>query len=234
MYLGRAEALALADIARSVALADDTRAVVCPSFTHIDAVGGAVRGSSVVLGAQDAYFEPSGAFTSAVGVEQLKELGVAYALAGHSERRRYFGETDDMVNKKVKALYAAGIQPVVCVGETEEERATGKTEARVSAQVRAALQDVHAGRVIIAYEPVWAIGTGKTPSVEDAQSVHQLIKKIIKESQRVECSVLYGGSVTPENMKTFWAAQDVDGVLVGGASARKETLTSLLALLSHA
>ncbi|MBI5230049.1 MAG: triose-phosphate isomerase [Candidatus Magasanikbacteria bacterium] len=233
MYLGLAEARALAEVARAAHSEENTQVVVCPSFAHIDAVGGVVRGSAAALGAQDAYFEPSGAYTSAVGIEQLKELGVSYVLVGHSERRHYFGETDDVVNKKVKAAYAAGIQPIICVGETEQERSAGQTKSRVSAQVHAALQGVSVKKVIIAYEPVWAIGAGKTPSVEDAQSVHRMIKQIVKETQGAECSVLYGGSVTQDNLQAFWNTPDIDGVLVGGASAHKKTLISLLALLSH-
>lgn len=234
MYLGRAEALALAEDLRAAAqqVTTDARLIACPSFVHLEAVGRAVRGSSVELGAQDAHYEHPGAFTSAVSVEQLKELSVSYALAGHSERRRYFGETDDMVNKKVKALSVAGIQPVICVGETDAERDAGKTKERVAAQVRAALQDICAQRVIIAYEPVWAIGAGKTPSVEDACAVQQIIKQTVAEARSAECAVLYGGSVTPDNIKLFWNAPDIDGVLVGGASARQETLSSLLALIS--
>lgn len=232
MYVGRADAVMLAEIARAAKTAEGVQTIVCPSFVHIDAVGRVVSGSAVVLGAQDAYFESSGAFTSAVGIKELKELGVSHVLVGHSERRRYFGETDEAVNKKVKAAYAGGLQPVVCVGETEQERTAGQTESRVSAQVRTAFQGVSVKKVIIAYEPIWAIGTGKASSSADARAVHQLIKQIVKETNGSQCSVLYGGSVTPDNMHEFWNTTDIDGVLVGGASARKETLSSLLALLS--
>lgn len=233
MYLTRAEALELASTVVSSNILNDASVVLCPSFLHLEAVDGIIAHSQAILGAQDVYFESVGAFTSAISVQQLKELAVSYVLVGHSERRKYFGETDELINKKIKALLPSGMQPVVCIGETAIEHSEGKTHERVDKQIQAVLQGLQSSHIIIAYEPIWAIGTGVTLSIDDVTEVHGYIKKKVKEYSGAECEVLYGGSITPENIKEFWSAQNVDGVLVGGSSTQKDKLSALLSLISN-
>lgn len=235
MYLTRAEAVELTNLTVTSHISNNNaRVILCPSFVHLETVGEILtNGNEVALGAQDAYFESIGAFTSAVSVAQLKELTVSYVLVGHSERRQYFGETDESVNKKIKTLFVSGLQPILCVGETAVERSNGKTYERVDNQLKLALKDIKISHIIIAYEPVWSIGTGITPVVDDATAVHKYIKDKVKEYSGAECDILYGGSVTPENLRDFWNAQNIDGVLVGGASTKKDKLLSLLSLISN-
>ncbi len=213
--------------------------VVAPVFTAIWAVHEALcsyeRGESRVgLAAQDVYWEPEGAFTGEVSAPLLKDAGCAYVIVGHSERRQLFGEQDEAVRRKVAALLSHGLTPIACVGETLEQREAGETEAVVLGQLDAALTGLDAGsvaRVVLAYEPVWAIGTGRTAKPEDAQAVHAAIRGRLRErfgdaAERVR--ILYGGSVKPENAAELMGQPDIDGALVGGASLKAESFLAIV------
>lgn len=209
------------------ALADvgDVEVVVCPPFTALDAVREALRGSSIEMGAQNMHWEDEGAFTGEVSPLMLKNLGCMYVILGHSERRTYFGETDESVNRKVRSAMANGLLPIICVGETLDEREAGKTEAVVVRQTKAALAGMKsngAERIVMAYEPVWAIGTGRTASAEEANRVIRIIRQAVAEvfNGRIaeEVRIQYGGSVKPQNIADFLGQPEIDGALVGGAS----------------
>ncbi len=199
--------------------------VVCPPFTALQAAKAALAGSSVDLGAQNVHWEKSGAYTGEVSVEMLREVGCHYVILGHSERRQYFKETDEQVNRKAKAALAGGLYPIVCVGELLEERESGRMESVISTQVRGSLAGLSANdllKTVVAYEPVWAIGTGRTATPAQAQEVHALIRSLLKElaDEHVAQSVRiqYGGSVKPSNAKELFGQPDIDGGLIGGAS----------------
>ncbi|MGE5586260.1 MAG: triose-phosphate isomerase [Bacillota bacterium] len=209
------------------ALADvgDVEVVVCPPFTALDAVREALRGSSIEMGAQNMHWEDEGAFTGEVSPLMLKNLGCMYVILGHSERRTYFGETDESVNRKVRSAMANGLLPIICVGETLDEREAGKTEAVVVRQTKAALAGMKsngAERIVMAYEPVWAIGTGRTASADEANRVIRIIRQAVAEvfNGRIaeEVRIQYGGSVKPQNIADFLGQPEIDGALVGGAS----------------
>ena len=200
--------------------------VVCPPFTNLQAAAEALKGSRIALGAQNMHWAASGAYTGEISADMLKGLGVTHVIIGHSERRQYFAETDDTVNKKVKAALAAGLVPIVCVGETLAEREGGKMEAVVTGQVKNGLAGLSCelAGVIIAYEPVWAIGTGKVATPAQAQEVHALIRKTL--AQLASCDIAakvrvqYGGSMNAGNAKELMAQPDIDGGLIGGASLK--------------
>jgi triosephosphate isomerase len=197
---------------------------VAPPFTALAAVKQALQGSPLQLFAQNCHFEKQGAFTGEVSAAMLRDVGCDGVILGHSERRQLFGETDESVARKLKAALAEGLAPIVCVGETLQEREGGRTWDVVSGQVRNALSGLDAqalGRVTIAYEPVWAIGTGRTATPEIAQEAHALIKSLLDRP------VLYGGSVKPENAAELLAEPDVDGALVGGASLDPESFAAI-------
>jgi triosephosphate isomerase len=207
---------------------------VAPPFTALSAVAEAVRGTPVELAAQNVFHEAQGAFTGEVSAAMLAELGVKHCIVGHSERRQLFGETDEGVRKKVGALLAAGLQPIVCVGETLPEREAGRTLQVVERQVRAALTGIPAtalGAVTVAYEPVWAIGTGKTATTAQAQEVHAAVRKILGElcgGLAEQLRIQYGGSVKPDNAAELMAQPDVDGALVGGASLKAPDFSQIV------
>ncbi|NLP09117.1 triose-phosphate isomerase [bacterium] len=199
--------------------------VVCPPFVNLTAVAGAIKGSSVLLGAQNMHWEEKGAFTGEISAEMLKSAGCRYVILGHSERRQYFGETDVTVNKKIKRALAVGLIPIVCVGETIDQRNAGTTESVVGGQVTGCLADLSAEQaqtLVIAYEPVWAIGTGVTATSEQAQEVHHFIRtlltKLYSESVAQSVRIQYGGSMKPDNAAQLLAQPDIDGGLIGGAS----------------
>ena len=209
--------------------------VVCPTFTALAAVCEAVKGTNIHVGAQNVHWEKSGAFTGEISAEMLTELGVEYVVIGHSERREMFGETDEYVNKRAKAALAAGITPIVCCGETLETREAGTTNDFVSGQIKAALEGLTAQQVaslVIAYEPIWAIGTGKSASQDDAQKMCKVVRDVVAADFGQEVAdkvrVQYGGSVKPENVAEYMACPDVDGALVGGASLDPESFLALL------
>lgn len=207
--------------------------VLFPPFTALESVAATVEGSHLGYGSQDLFYMDQGAFTGAVSGPMIAEIGSEYSIVGHSERRTYFGDTDAIVVKKVQACYRNGLDPVLCVGENEEERAEGRTESTILSQllpVLAVLTDDEARRLVVAYEPLWAIGTGKTASVEDALSVSTIIRRAVEERFNHETSrrvrVLYGGSVTPDNAHAFHQS-GIDGVLVGGASLSAESFAAI-------
>jgi triosephosphate isomerase len=217
------------ELARKVAAAgpelEGSAVVLVPPFTALAAVGAAIAGSGVGLGGQDLHWEDQGAFTGEVSGPMLKDAGCAYVLVGHSERRQLFGETDETVGRKAGAALRSGLSPIVCVGEVLEERESGRTMARIDGQIALGLGGLSRekiGRVIIAYEPVWAIGTGKTASPAQAEEVHAHIRGRLQEAygnETAACAIiLYGGSVKPANSYPLFKEENIDGFLVGGAS----------------
>jgi len=213
----------------------DVDAAICAPYTALAALAPALKGKNVALGAQNVHFEESGAFTGEIAPSMLKEIGCEYAIIGHSERRAYFAETDETVNKKVQTALRFGLTPIICVGEDLAQREAGETFAWVERQTQAALESLSAGDVaelVIAYEPIWAIGTGKSSTAEDANEVIGVIRRAVaqKFSQEVADSIRiqYGGSVKPENIATFMAMPEIDGALVGGASLEPASYVALV------
>jgi len=209
--------------------------VVCPPFTALPAVVQACAITTIAVGAQNMHWEAEGAFTGEVAPGMIKELGCKYVIIGHSERRQYFGETDATVNKKVKAAFVSGLKPIVCVGETLEQRERGKTEAVCREQVENGLHGLDGGQVeelVIAYEPVWAIGTGRTASSGDAQKVIAFIRGVVAGMYGQEAAqkmrIQYGGSVKPGNIAELMQQPDIDGALVGGASLQAESFSQIV------
>lgn len=232
MNLTAAEAQALVAELKPLVAAAKCDVAVCPTYLSIATVKGAIAGSKILLGAQNAMavekdgkLVQSGAYTGEVSPAMLKDAGVEWVILGHSERRQYFNETDAKVNVKAKACYAVGLKPIICVGETLEEREAGKTAQVVESQVRGCLKDLPSEKVaesVIAYEPVWAIGTGKTATPGDVAEIHAAIRaelgRLIGKAEAAKVRILYGGSVKPSNAAELMAVPDVDGALVGGAS----------------
>ena len=201
--------------------------VVCPPYVDIALVAELVKGTNIQVGAQNIHWAEKGAFTGEISAAMLKEAGAAYAIIGHSERRQYFGETDETVNSRTKAALAASIVPIICVGESLEQREKGETDAVVSGQVKADLADIPGEAVaglVIAYEPIWAIGTGKTATDEQANETIGLIRETIASlyGQAVadQVRIQYGGSMNPKNVKGLMAQPQIDGGLIGGASLK--------------
>lgn len=220
-----------------ILVAGDAKAevVVCPPFTALYSAGQSLAGSNVKLGAQDMYWEKQGAYTGEVSPSMLQDACCDYVIIGHSERRQYFAETDETVNKKMKAALEAGLIPIMCVGETLSEREAGDTEKVVGVQVRGGLRDLSAEQVagiVIAYEPVWAIGTGRTASSDDANAVCSFIRRTVADlfdaKSAEEVRIQYGGSVKPENISELMAKSDIDGALVGGASLDAATFSKIV------
>jgi triosephosphate isomerase len=210
---------------------DTVDIAVAPAFTALRSIQTLIEGDRlpIALAAQNCHWEPSGAFTGEVSPPMLARLKVAYVICGHSERRTLFAETDEIVNRKVRAVLAHDMTPILCVGESEEQRAAGEAEDVVSAQVRACLDGVtgeQAAGLVIAYEPIWAIGTGKTATTEDAQAMCAEVRGVVRDlydaSVADSLRVQYGGSVKPGNIRDLMAADDIDGALVGGASLDPE------------
>lgn len=218
-----------AELARAVVgqmtAATETDVVLCPPFTDLTAVAAAIAGTPVKLGGQNLHWEEKGAFTGEVSAAMLISAGCTYVIIGHSERRQYFGETDETVNLKVKAALKAGLIPILCVGETLAERQSDETAVVVERQVRAALDglsDAQVAGLVIAYEPVWAIGTGVVATTAQAQEVHALIRTLVGKLYNVQVAaalrIQYGGSMKPDNAGQLLAQKDIDGGLIGGAS----------------
>jgi len=212
--------------------------VVAPPFTALRAAADATKGTTVRIAAQDCYWEREGAFTGEVSVAMIRDAGAGYVIVGHSERRRLFGDTDEWVNRKVGAVLTGGLTPIVCIGETLEERDANQTLAVLDRQIDAALSGLAPAQVaslVIAYEPVWAIGTGRNATPAQAGEAHAHIRARLRGAFGPEaagaCRILYGGSVKPENIKDLMALEDVDGALVGGASL---TVPSFLAIVTGA
>ncbi|MGL4449682.1 MAG: triose-phosphate isomerase [Sarcina sp.] len=199
--------------------------VICPTFVCLDAVKKAVAGSNVKVGAQNMHFEQTGAFTGEVSAEMLEQMGIDYVILGHSERRAYFNETDEAIKMKIAAAFAHNITPIVCYGESLEDREAGTTNKVIDAQIKvsmAGLTDEQAAKVVIAYEPIWAIGTGKTATSEQANETIAAIRGMVAEMYGQEVAnkvrIQYGGSVKPNTIKEQMGMSDIDGALVGGAS----------------
>jgi triosephosphate isomerase len=213
----------------------DHRVMVAPPFTALDSVRAAVSGSKVALGAQNMAAELEGAHTGEVSVRMLKDVGVEVVILGHSERRHVYGEDDALINTKVRLALSEGMDVILCVGETLSEREAGNVRQVVDTQVEAGLAGVNAeqlGSVVIAYEPVWAIGTGKTAKPEDADEVHGMIRKklssLYSEDAAANMVIQYGGSVKPANVKELMAKENIDGALVGGASLEADSFLAIL------
>jgi len=209
--------------------------LVCPVFTALSEVADALSESNIKLGAQDLHWEETGAFTGEVSATMLKDAGCQYVIIGHSERRQYFGETNETVNKKLKAALAGGLLPIMCCGEIKEERETNKTEEVVKDHVVNGLKGISAEDVLkitIAYEPVWAIGTGLTATPEQAQEVHKFIRGLLKELYNEDTAqavrIQYGGSMKPENVKDLVSQPDIDGGLIGGASLKVDSFSQIV------
>ncbi len=242
MYKTPAEAVVLAQ-AIDFELGDDpelssaVEAVVCPPFVDLKSVANVIEfdHARLKLSAQNVHWEAEGAFTGEVSVRMLSDLRCDYCIVGHSERREMFGETDATVNLKVKALLAGGITPIVCCGETLETRDAGDTDTYVRGQIRGALEGIttdQAAKIVIAYEPIWAIGTGRTPTPEAANDVCRAIRATVGalfgQPVAIQVRVLYGGSAKPENIALFMPEPDIDGALVGGASLDAKSFVSML------
>jgi triosephosphate isomerase len=209
--------------------------VVCPTFLAIDAAVHAVKGSRISVGAQDVYWQKEGAFTGEICASMLVAVGTTHVIIGHSERRQYFGETDDTVNLKLKSALEAGLVPIVCVGEVMEEREAGLTDDVLRRQCLRAFNKVSAKKaagLVVAYEPVWAIGTGKTATPELASDAHAIIRAEAADSFGQEFAdklrILYGGSVKPENAHALMSEAEIDGALVGGASLDAKSLAAIV------
>ncbi|MFZ5632830.1 MAG: triose-phosphate isomerase [Bacillota bacterium] len=235
MYKTIGEAVEFTGAIKAAALPEGCRVVLCPPFTALSAVAGALRGSRVELGAQNMYPEDEGPFTGEVSPLMLRDAGCRYVILGHSERRQFFGETDRGVNLKIKAALAHQLTPILCVGEVLEEREAGRTERVVAEQLAGSLDGFTAGqaeKLIIAYEPVWAIGTGRTASAGDAQQVNRFIRDFLEDRFGRDCArkvrILYGGSVRPDNAAGLMGQPDIDGALVGGASLDIKSFTGII------
>jgi triosephosphate isomerase (TIM) len=209
--------------------------VLCPPFVVIPAVVEALKGTRIGVGGQDLFWEKEGAYTGAVSCNMLRAVGCSHVIIGHSERRQYFGETDDTVNRKLKSALAAGLQPIVCVGEVFQEREAGLTEEVLERQCNLAFSDIsgaEAKPLIVAYEPCWAIGTGKTATPEMAADAHQVIRaqaaKAFGDETAQNMRILYGGSVKPENAKALMSQTEIDGALVGGASLDPKSFAAIV------
>lgn len=209
--------------------------IICIPFISLYEVSKILKGSKIKLGAQNMYFEDQGAYTGEISPLMLKSVGCDYVIIGHSERRTYFGENDEMINKKVKKALEKEITPIMCIGETLEERESGITNQVVEKQIRGGLKDLsleQVSKVIIAYEPVWAIGTGKTATPQQAQDVHKFIRTIISsmfnEKVASEIIIQYGGSMKPENAKELLEQPDIDGGLIGGACLKVDSFYGII------
>ncbi|MGH7986501.1 MAG: triose-phosphate isomerase [Candidatus Binataceae bacterium] len=214
-------------------LARDREVMVAPPFLTIPAVSQELAGSNIALGAQNVHFEPKGAFTGEVSAPMLRAFGVTYVIIGHSERRHIFHETDELIGKRVAAALANRLIPILCVGETLEQRDSGKSVTVVLGQLQAGLALAGAkttAPVVIAYEPVWAIGTGRNATPEQAQEVHGAIREALKDKlgDAAAVRILYGGSVSPDNVDSLMAKPDIDGALVGGASIKADSFARII------
>lgn len=231
MHFTIAESVELARlVAEASAQCDDREVMIAPVFTALDAVTTALKDSNVQVGAQNVAYESKGAFTGEISPLMLKDVGATMAIIGHSERRQLFGESDELINKRIVAALDNGLVPVFCVGETLEQRESGSTFSVLEQQLRQGLARVgneQAATVVIAYEPVWAIGTGKTASTEQAQEAHAFLRNCLTEmydgSLAQSIRILYGGSVKPDNVDALMAQNDIDGALVGGAALKAES-----------
>jgi len=231
-----ADAVALArELVGAIGKQPDVEVVICPPFTALEGVAGAIDGSLIKLGAQNMHFEASGAFTGEISAPMLRALFATHVILGHSERRSLFGESDELVNKKVLAAFKNQLRPILCVGESLAEREAASTLKVVQTQTEKALEGVsrdQAESLVVAYEPVWAIGTGKVATTEQAQEVHAFIRglltKLYGEALSQKVRILYGGSMKPANAPELLAQKDIDGGLIGGASLESRSFVELV------
>ena len=219
--------------AKETAVSNGVELVVCPPFTHIAQVAEALKGSAVALGAQNCAAEAKGAYTGEVAASMIAALGCKYVILGHSERRQYYGETSATLNQKMAQAYANNLTPIYCVGENLEEREADQHFAVVKAQIEEVVYNLtpeQFGNLVIAYEPVWAIGTGKTATAEQAQEIHAYIREVLAAkfgAAAAECPILYGGSCKPSNAAEIFAKADVDGGLIGGAALKADDFIAI-------
>ncbi|HMA59135.1 MAG TPA: triose-phosphate isomerase [Halanaerobiales bacterium] len=224
----------VSSLKEKVADIENVEVGVCPPAIDLQAVKKVAAGSNVKVGAQNMHWEESGAFTGDISPVMIKELGLEYIIIGHSERREYYNETDEQVNKKVHAAFEHGIKPIICVGESLEERKANETRDKVEKQVKAALKGLNQKQVsqtVIAYEPIWAIGTGESATAKQANQVISYIRDVIEEEYldaADDVRIQYGGSVKPYNIEEFMAESDIDGALVGGASLEAESFAAIV------
>ncbi|KGX86225.1 triose-phosphate isomerase [Pontibacillus litoralis] len=230
----------ITDVKTQVPSYDQVESVVVAPFTHLHTLVQKAAGSDVKIGAQNMHFEESGAFTGEVSPEMLKDIGVDYVVLGHSERRELFAETDESVNKKTHAAFKHSLVPIVCVGETDEQRENNQANEIVEEQVKRALTGLteeQVKQVILAYEPIWAIGTGKTATAEDANAmcahIRSVVKEFASEAAAESIRIQYGGSVKPANVEELLAQSDIDGALVGGASLEANSFLALVEAGKH-
>jgi triosephosphate isomerase len=236
MHKSNSEACALAEaIKNKTAAITKTSIILCPPATALTTVVDVLQGSPIAVGAQNMHWEAKGAFTGEISAEMIKSTGASFVIIGHSERRQYFGESDETVNKKLLAVFHANLNPIVCIGETLEEREQGITKMVVEKQLEGALKDVSAtqlNNLILAYEPVWAIGTGKTATPDQAQEVHAFIRAKIENLFDKPTSnaliIQYGGSVKADNAYDLLGQADIDGALVGGACLESESFSQII------
>ena len=237
MNMSRSTGVALAEgLAKAAESISNVEIAVCPPFCYLESIGKAVTGSKVALGAQNMYFEKEGAYTGEVSAAMLVDLGCKYVILGHSERRHILGESDALINKKVHAALAAGLIPIVCVGELLSEREAGKTIEVIQTQFDGSLAGLSAeqlAKIVIAYEPVWAIGTGKVATTQQAEEVHLALRKIMtsryNEATAEAVVIQYGGSVKPDNAADLLNQPNIDGALVGGASLKADQFLGIIA-----
>jgi triosephosphate isomerase (TIM) len=210
----------------------DRDIVIAPSFTSLPLAAEKLRNTNITLASQDIFYEEKGAYTGEISPLMLVDIGCKYVIIGHSERRQFFNETDEIVNKKIKAAKKAGLGVIFCIGETLDERETGKTFKILEREIEKGLDgNIDPVKTVIAYEPIWAIGTGKTATTEQAQEVHAYIRKkleVLYGNKADESCILYGGSVTPDNIDSLMACNDIDGVLVGGASLKVDSFARIV------
>lgn len=236
MYKTVGEAVALVEgLLAGLGTVTDREVVVCPPYTALYPLGSLLNGKSIALGAQDLFFELQGAYTGAISPLMLRDLGCSYVIVGHSERRQYFGDDDALVNRKLHAALANQLRPIICVGETKPQRDAGQAESLVVAQIHAGLAGLAAAamtNVVIAYEPIWAIGTGDTATPADAQAMHAAIRRTLGEifgsATAAATRIQYGGSVKPDNIDELMAQPDIDGALVGGASLKADSFLRIV------
>ncbi len=235
MFKTKAEAIAFAEEFRELYKDTDVQTAICAPFTNLEALKEAFAGTEIKVGAQNVHFADEGAFTGEISVSMLEEIGVDFCIVGHSERRQYFGETDETVNKKLKKLFEGPIRPILCVGESLEERDADKAFDVVGGQIKADLDGIDAAdvkKLVIAYEPIWAIGTGRTATPDQAEEMCAFLRKTLIELYGEEVSdeviIQYGGSVKPANATEIMNMDEIDGALVGGASLKPKDFMEII------
>ncbi len=235
MFKTKAEAREFAEAFRGLYKGTDVRTAICAPYTDLETLVEMFRGTGIGVGAQNVHFADEGAYTGEISAAMLEEIGVDYCIVGHSERRQYFGETDETVNKKLRKLFEGSITPIMCVGESLEERDAGNAESVVKTQLQEGLKDIpasDAAKLVIAYEPVWAIGTGRTATPEQAEemcgSIRSTLTKLYDEDVADEVIIQYGGSVKPASATEIMNMPEIDGALVGGASLKPEDFMKII------